>query len=343
MRVATKWGKAGIWLLWALWLVLLLCNYSFVAVTQGLFPPASLRYTSGLSAQQAEGARKYAQAHPGQAMWMTFWRQQQAQLESELRTWEGQGLFYTGQGWLVWPAAFESGGWPGDGEDFALVVSSGLAHSLWGSADVVGKTLRMGRQSYVVKGVFTEEKPLFAASAPLLGNESWQAVELQGLLPGNPQAQGKEFAQASGLGLPDHVVLGGGLSAVSRLLFWFPVGLALAAFWLQGLAQTSRKKRWLLAGGMLLLGFLLWGLLSLPEWMQPGKWSDFAYWKNLGLQLAQQGRDFLALPPAARDVQGKIALLLQAGTAFAASLWLLVLQIFTPRENQETTVILYNS
>lgn len=312
-----------------LWLVLGLVLWGCFSTADALgrhYPARSLRYSGApLSGQQAEALRRHAVESAeteSDAWWPSFWAETTARLETELAETESTCLYYSGDGALVWPAEFLAGGWPGATDTRGCVLSRALAFRLWGSGQVVGKTLKLGEETYTVRGVFAGDEALaLAACGERESPVGWQAVEL----PTGADATGEEalaFATAGGLPQPESMIQG--VYGLGRLAALAPVLVLLVAA-LLGAGRAAVRGLGLPGGAVLFaaalaLALLLPALLELlPGWLVPSRWSDFGFW---GGQLTQAGealRGFFGAVPHSRDVDGKL-LLLRQGVLLALGL-----------------------
>ncbi|MCL1788586.1 MAG: hypothetical protein FWG38_11420, partial [Defluviitaleaceae bacterium] len=148
--------------------------------------------------------------------------------------------------------------------------------------------------------------------------QSWTAVELAG--GENPtRTNAESFAMAAGLGRPDYVLTGGAI-ALARVLPMLPLAV-LAAYTLALVIGFVKKHCCPAAAPLFFAGLILFAVLlplllgTLPAWVIPTHWSDFAFWSQLLIQAGNSLREFLSAPPALRDVELKMYLLKQAGVA----------------------------
>lgn len=282
--------------------------------------PVGLRYARALTGAQAEAALEYA-AGPknGQKIAPVFWRQETAQLKGPLATASASALCFWGEAALVWPGEYTAGTAPGPFDEAGCAVSEALAWRLWGSLDPVGLALEVGGRQRTVRGVFRGEEALaLAPTAP--GQGGFTAVELAS--PALSAEQARAFAQNCGLGAPDAMVYGQGMAGLMAAAAWLPAAaLAAALFfflvrWSRTWLPAARQGLWFLALAGLALA-LPAVLSSAPEWLLPGRWSDFGFWSGLARQLAGQAREWFSLPPTLREVEAK-GLLVRQGVLAAA-------------------------
>ena len=288
------------------------------------YSSVSLRYETPFSGQTAYQARQYSVEHSGDdAFWLTFWHEAKLLFESEFNSSSAVCIYFSGDAALVWPAQYLGGAAPGVTDGAGCSVSSALAWALWGSADVVGKTVDIGGETRIVRGVFEGEDELALLSVrDEVRSQSFTAAELSGGPSGPTRSDVTSFARSAGLGAPD-IVLMGTPSSLAAALSALPL-IILAVYGLSLCIARLRARPTALRLGLLvvLLGFavLLPGLLDLaPGWLIPTRWSDFSFWGSLRDQIGGNLREYLVLTPRLRDVTYKVLLLKQAGIAFMAT------------------------
>jgi len=281
----------------------------------------SLRYDTPISGQAAYNARIYSIDRGGEdVFWPTFWQETKTRLSVEHSRIDAACILFSGDAALVWPARYLDGAAPGVTDGVGCAVSSALAWELWGSMDVVGKTVEVDGEARTVQGVFEEEELLALLSfRDEDRGQSFTAVELSGG-PSSPARNDVEnFAIAAGLGRPDGVLMGtptflaAVLAALPLLMLAF-YGLCLCI----GQLRKRSGFKWLLLF-IALIGFavLLPALLeALPDRMIPTHWSDFSFWGTLAGQTGDNLREYLTLTPQLRDVEYMILLFRQIGIAF---------------------------
>ena len=289
------------------------------------YPTVSLRYETPVSGQAAYRARQYAAKQTGEdVFWLTFWHQTEARFSGGYNNANAECIFYSGDAALVWPARYLYGAAPGVTDGTGCAVSSALAWKIWGSADVVGKTLEAGGEIRTVRGVFEGDDLLALLSVRDEDTgQSYTAVELSGGPASPGRGDVESFITASGLGTPDSILMGtpvffAEIMAILPLLILACYGLAL---WIGRLRKRPAvQKGLLLFAALMAFALLLPGLLEfLPGWMIPTRWSDFSFWSSLGQQISDNLREYLTLTPGLRDVEYMILLLKQAGIAFLSA------------------------
>ena len=310
--------------LWCLLCVMLALGFSNHGAVRR-YASVSLRYKTPISGQAAYAARQYSVSKSDEgAFWPTFWTEARAALEGEFLSFEADSIVYSGDASLVWPATFVSGAAPGVIDGAGCAVSESLAWRLWGSADVVGMPVLIDGDKRIVRGVFKGESELVLLPCTLEDTTwSWGAAELSGGLDGATRSDAESYAQASGLGRPDSILMKGP-SAVAAALSVLPI--IIPAVYVLILALGLARKRFPLARkpafymGLILLAVLLPSALNIfPAWAVPTHWSDFGFWSSL-LQRAGSGfREFLGAAPQKRDVELRMLLIKQAAITFPAA------------------------
>jgi len=283
----------------------------------------SLRYRTPISGQAAWQARQYAAGQAGaNTFWPTFWHETRLSVAGDFSKADARCVYYSGDAGLVWAARYLSGVAPGVTDGAGCAVSSALAWTLWGSFDILGKTVVVDGETRTVRGVFEGDDPVALLS---IRDEdktrSFTAVELSGGPESPSRADAISFAAAAGLGVPESV-LPGTPASLAQLFSALPL-LILAVYGLVLLIRSMKNRPDVTRGAMLLafIGFaaLLPSLLgALPDWIVPTRWSDFSFWGSLASQMAGDLREYLVVEPRMRDVIYKTLLIKQAAIAFAA-------------------------
>lgn len=322
----TIWRLFSGLLLWGVLCVLLTFGFTNAQSVEDVYRAASLRYNTPISGKAALDARQYSiEQDDEHVFWPTFWRGYTASFSSELFKADAACIAYSGNAFLVWPAKYLSGAAPSITDNAGCAVSTALAWKLWGSNEVVGKIVEVDGEERIVRGVFEDERELALLSyRDEDTTQSWSVVELEGGSPYATRDDAQSYAVASKLGNPNSIVMGGGIVFFANAMAALPLAILVAYSIVMMLIFLRKRYRFvskfmlffLLAGFAVLLPVIL---DALPPWLIPTRWSDFSFWSSLVQQAGNSVKDFLELVPQARDVDGKILLLRQAGIAFAAS------------------------
>ena len=276
---------------------------------KGFYPAVSLRYSKQISAEQVEQA--LAHAKRDSKVYPVFWLEESREVFTQLHSVQATAIGCYGEYSFAWPADFVAGAYPGDQQKNACTVSDTAAWKLWGSTDIVGQTLKIGEDQYIITGVFSSEKEMVVYSAAL--NAGFEAVELFGDYGGNECASALDFAQNSGLGIPNGIVYGPNMQWLARQAAMLPLyvsGLifALRLFNRMHPNPVMRKSVWII------LYFTFAALLpvilaALPNWLIPPAWSDFDFWSRLLHDARLRILEWLSMLPKMKDVEAKICLI----------------------------------
>lgn len=271
-------------IMWLCLLCLLVWAFRQGAVVGEYSQSVSLRFSEPLTQLQMADAR--ALAEQGRVPWASFW--------SESRTWIGGTdatvVRFWGDARLVFPAEYVYGAPPVDLAPELCGVSTELAWACYGAVDIVGLPLTVDGREYRVCGVFEYPEPV----ALLPSREGHTAAELPGLSAAADSRQAAlDFAAACGMAMPEQVLCGPEAAELTELLPWLAVLVWAATLILR-----------LPGGGWILLGI---GLLGLPHWWLPDRWSHVLWWESVWAGLQARVRDWLSLAPAVRDVPLKLA------------------------------------
>ena len=281
----------------------------------------SLRYKTAVSGQAAWQARRYAANQSSEyTFWPTFWHEVRSSVAGDFSKSDAKCIYYNGNASLVWAADYLSGTTPGVTDGLGCTVSSALAWKLWGSFDIIGKTVEVDGVSRTIRGVFKGDDLVALLSIRDEDkSQSYTGVELSGG-PSSPSRDDVvSFTMVSGLGAPDNILkatpafLAGILSALPLL------GLAVYGFALLigSLKKYPATLRWALILTFIAFALMLPILLdALPDWIIPTRWSDFSFWGSLAGRIGDDLKEYLAVEPRLRDVVYKTLIIKQVVVAF---------------------------
>ena len=272
------------------------------------YSAVSLRYEKPFSGEAAYQARQYAIEHSAEnTFWLTFWTEYEAQYGTEFNTVSAACLLFSGDAALVWPAEYLAGGMPGVTDGVGCAISSGLAWELWGGIDAIGKTIEVDSVPRVVRGIFAEKELIALLSVRDDDlKQSFTAVELSGGQSSPERSSVENFANASGLGIPDSVLMGTP-TFLAKLMTMLP----LIIFALLGLVVCiSCMKKWPAALRKIVVFLIFFGVAILlprfldilPDWAIPTQWSDFTFWQALFKQAGENLREYIEPSSSLRDV-----------------------------------------
>ena len=301
------------------------------------FSGASLRFYTPISGQNAFRARQHSVANTA-AFWPTFWREDRVELSAGNNTAVVDAILFSGDAALVWPAQYITGSAPSSIDGAGIVVSETLARGLWGSIDIVGKSVYVNCEPRIVRGVFSGSAELALISFHIEDtSQAWTAAELSGGIPNPTRSDAESFAVASGLGRPDYVLMGGTM-ALSRFMSILPIFIPF--IYAAGLFVKFIKNHYPAVGapiffaGLILFAVFLPALLNnLPAWLIPTHWSDFAFWSSISAQVSESMREFLSLSPLMRDVELKMHLLRQTGFMIFAIFFGIIVCAYFPGQS----------
>lgn len=245
-------------------------------------PPLDLTLAAPVTADTLAAARAWEQSDAN-GISASFWGSKKAAAATELgRMAEAVTcIFFAGNAGDCLPADYLQGAAPGaQGQQCA--VSSALAWALFGSNDIVGQTLTLDRMQYTICGVFSADTQLLLYP----GRSGFTHAALRGTSPDTPKADAEQWAAAAGVGEisaidygPQRVWLAGALRFLPAAL----VGVALLVMLLRfisalpGLARGPAYFALALLFALALPRFLQ----TLPGWLIPSRWSNFAFWPEL--------------------------------------------------------------
>lgn len=320
----------------ALWLLWFTCSLAMVQNSlriQQLYPGASLRYNTPITAEAAQNARAYANQSTGNAFWPSYWAEEQLPLSSSLATVNSYCLWFCGDANQFFQAPFLDGAHPAPADSDGISISTELAWQLWGSHNAVGNEVMVNGRPYLVRGVFENAKAMaLIGTATTNRAEGWQAVALAGTPEGDLRTEAETFALASGLGQPDTLLAGPVFSGLAQLAALLPCFVLLVIGLVSGLRFITKKhprlKNPLLFA--LLLGTAAAAPLllnRLPISLIPTRWSDFSFWTRLANQWSSQFNSYLMLRPTYPDALVKQALLVQLLLLFVSVTVLILLPL----------------
>lgn len=330
-------GNIHLIAVWAVLFVLLVLLFQGAAETKRVFPAFSLRYDDGIEGKAALAARQYSiNGVEDEEFWPTFWREDDmVKAESETAGATCISISYSGEGSLAWNAEFLRGAMPGVADEAGCALSGELAQSLFGSMDVVGMTVYLDENEYIVRGVFEGSQAVALLSK---GDEKtdlrWQAADLSGGPKDTSKTTASNFGVSSGLGRPSAVLDGSVFSAWSMLACFAPIIILVVYALIRLLLQIRRPFRGVavFAACLGIALFLPAILALLPGSLVPDMWSDFSFWSSLGKQFDNSLREFFGMIPHLRDVEGKLLLLRQGVLCSAGVLCAAILCIIQNRK-----------
>lgn len=245
----------------------------------------------GASPLQLSEALHRQEKDGGTAPPVALWKMQQDQMitgDLDERTAMVDTLEYWGDISRLYACQFQSGYWPGD--TTGCVIDEMVAHTLWGSSDVLGQTLQWKESTWYVRGVIAGNKG--TAFFPVSDTED---TSFSGMLMDLSEANAGALTAEQ---LLNQYQLPGGTITDLGLFIWladaigsFPVfslWAFLIAVILSHLWRIRRTQLLLvLSVPMFALEAMTLSLAagfpwSIPERFLPTRWSDFTFWEELG-------------------------------------------------------------
>lgn len=323
-------GAAVLWCVLGLLMYGIFYHYRFASQ----FSYMSLRYNVPINGQAANAARQYAANNSD--FWLTFWRQDSALVGNSLQDATVTTIYFSGNASAVFPMMFIEGSAPSSIDNYGVIVSSTLAHRLWGSVDIVGQAVYVDQELRTVRGVFDHGQEIALVSFCIEDrSQSWNAVELAFEGEHAPTRQDAvNFAIHAGLGVPSYVITAAA-TAVSRFFAWFPIVVVLLIIMVKafGLLKKMYPQAFvpiLIACVIISALFVPFLLEQVPPWLVPTSFSDFSHWSSIMTMAVDALHEFIAAPALLRDIDLALILIYQA-IIFAATI--VVLGVLATRHN----------
>ena len=310
----------GRWRTWLGWLALALAVAGLFGQAAAL-PAAGygLRFAAPLSDSEQQALRRAA---GDLGLDLALWREDAATLATANgRTAEARVVTVSGTPALAYPARYTAGTAPGAGQTGGCAVSTALADALYGSRAVTGLTLDLPGGARTITGVLAASEPLVLC--PAAGVTACTAAELDALPARDPRGTVSSLLGQAALSGAARLPYGT-LRMVLTALAWLP--LAIAALRLVHRVwrclPLAGGARWLAGLGLALAAAAALPALlgALPRWLIPSRWSDPAFWGDLGALAGETLQTFLHLPATARDAAFGTGLLGAAGCLLAMAL-----------------------
>lgn len=248
------------------------------------YPTTGLRFAQPLESSQITRALAFQTSEENtRGIFASFWGQSVQDLfAANSRNAKGVTCIgFCGNAEDCLPVTYISGGAPG-AVGTGCALSDALAEKLFGSHDVIGKTVSSQWQSYTITGVFSAQETVFLYPE----SQNFTCAELQGVDADTPKRDAEQWVMAAGLGNPQCIIYGPQRAWIMQCLCWMPGLLAvMAALWylgcrIRGWSALARNLLWFFLA--LLLALLLpYVLARLPGWLIPARWSDFSFWTEL--------------------------------------------------------------
>jgi len=296
----------------------------------------SIRFDGPVNGEDAYRLRRHSidrRSHGDDVFWPSFWHETRVDVKTEHRNFNTACIVYSGDAGLIWNTDYTDGTAPGVTDGYGCAISSALAHALWGSDDVTGKSLEVDGEKRVVRGVFKGDKPMLLLS---VSDEDtgpgFTSVELYGG-PSSPDRNDViGFFASAGIKTPDVILLAGPTSIASLISMLPLIILVLFVLIKIGIKIHKYKIAFFIAVFFLFLVFALAlpGLLeSVPLRMIPSRFSDFAFWGSLLDQFFLDIGEYLKLTPRSRDIIYTTLFYKQIGILFFSVIFVMLICLRT--------------
>lgn len=225
-------------------------------------------------------------------------------------------VVYIGDSTVIWPNEYIYGQGPGVLDFKGCALSNSLAWQLFGSNDVVGLSVEIDKVSYTICGVFDAEDALMLL--PASDEDSFTVIDLatEDSAWDDPEGWVMNMIHKYGFPLPDQIIYGNELCAITKLAAWLPIIGSVIGF-IFAFVQYSRQWRHLsrelfifslLFALAILLPFLL---AQIPAWLTPSRWSDFTWWGDTTETIKSHMVQWLSINPLSKDIFAKYDLIKQ--------------------------------
>lgn len=211
------------------------------------------------------------------------------------------------------------GSFPAKTDQSGCAVSSGLAFSLWGSADVLGLPIKMEGDMLYVRGVLEEEEPRLFRQSPA---ESKELLSNMQLIFSGTGTREKAQRYLSTADFPGGMILELPLVKWAlAMIFRLPAILLAAGIVVRVLRRGKRLWLFYLPSALAVLAGALFcmDLPAIPAGFIPTMWSDFAFWKNLFAGHWKNLLTWLLTAPTFRDGELMTASFMTALFSISAS------------------------
>ena len=263
-----------------------------------------LRFEEPLSVLQADSLCKAAE---DLGLNLALWKEDSETVTTDLeRSSAAQCISVYGSPTLCFPAACLYGSAPGAGQGDGCAVSAGLADALFGSREVTGLELMVKGEKRRVTGV-VEGKECFLICPDVTASDAgYTAASLEIRKADTPRGRIQSLLQSAGLSENDTTLLPTGtLRQLVNAAAWIPLAVAalILAYRMWGLLPLGTMARQAAGFALLLAAALALPRLlgALPRWLVPSRWSDMAFWMDLGRLVRQSLLAFVSLTDTMRD------------------------------------------
>lgn len=287
------------------WVLIAFAVWKCFALTVAL--PANgyeLRFGAPLTAPQTDALVKSAEEL---GLTLALWKEDSVTLGTDLgRSSAAQRISVYGSPSLCFPASYLYGSAPGAGQPDGCGISAGLADALFGSREVVGLALVVAGGNRRVTGVVEGEEAFLICPEGKAADAGYTAASLEIRKADNPRGRIQSLLQSAGLSENDTTLLPTGtLRQLVNAAAWIPLAVAalILAYRMWGLLPLGTMARQAAGFALLLAAALALPRLlgALPRWLVPSRWSDMAFWMDLGRLVRQSLLAFISLTDTMRD------------------------------------------
>lgn len=183
------------------------------------------------------------------------------------------------------------------------MLSLHLAYELFGSEEVLGKTVSCKGSEYVVRGILDLDTSVLLREND---REGFSKIEVQGR-PGGGMEEIRQILSMAGK-VPEEgaVIEADVVRGILRFLRLFPAGLLLALVYreMKRMCWGKESFLWALRGCVFLLCFaaVCYSWCFSDDWI-PSRWSDFEFFGDLFTAQKENFRRCLKLPDAWKDLE----------------------------------------
>lgn len=313
--------------------IILWCAIGYLMVIGSLnirslkqYSPISIRYDIPISGNDAYHAREYSTQHKEESIYhLTFWEETNSEIANEFICVNATCIYYNGDVSVVRPLNILCGTSPGATDNVGCMVSSGLAHKIFGGTDIIGMNIDINGYSYKIRGVFKEDDILVLAS--IIDEDtshSYSAVELSSGLQHPYYGDIETYMHTIGLGKPTGILMGSP-TFIAEIFTILPI-IILAVYWLLLLIQQLKKYSSIIKNSLFFIVLLIFTMILpvlldlLPGWMIPTHWSNFSYWSNIILQIKENLNEYITIKKFSRDISYTVEILTQLSISLPATI-----------------------
>lgn len=297
---------------WALSFSALMKAEPFVRTVGLRYAPDTGGAPMGITLSQWERVRQRAEREETPLPDVTLWAVRRSTgVASDLRASFGDWIICDGNASAVLPVGFLRGNAPARNDGEGCAVSTALAEALWGSGDVVGRSVTVDQRKITVRGIFPSNEPLFLTQAAgETGDTVFSQAELTFADSKNGEASASAFLTKWALPSPSAMVDGSWYALLLGGIVLLPAMVLAVSLLFRLLARVWRVRSILFLSGTVLLGgallftavLLVLGLFfPFPGRLIPSMWSDFSFWDGLWKEFTANLQALFSMPLSLRE------------------------------------------